>query len=36
LWFNNKKIHETAMNGVKSMQERVQLLLKNKGMWTKY
>jgi len=36
LWFNNKKIHETAINGVKSMQERVQLLLKNKGMWTKY
>lgn len=36
LWSNNEMIRKTAVNGVKNMKKRVELLLKNKGKWTKY
>lgn len=36
LWFHNAKMNQTAINGVRSMEDRVRMLLKNNGKWIKY
>lgn len=36
VWKNSEKVRNAAINGVKSMKIRIQMLLKSKGQWIKY